>query len=306
MACLVASPAWAARCADFDVIGNGARTAYNPFEPVGASEPFDIRIDSIADGVKGIRFQLVAVDDTQAARRIGAAGPASYNIVWTEDDSRQALAIGASTLGSMDGAQVQPQGRQGQAVTRFRLEIPRGQAAAAGVHSEYVNIEYQCLDNRGNPLGPIQQGGSVLLRVTVPHYAAAYIGSPGQTRGSIDFGTISADTASLTRGISVTALSTSPYEVHFESENGGFLRRRKNDPQGIDYQMTYAGLAVPNGTRALCPTTSVPQGSIEDFRVTLNRDSVGRLPAGAYSDVVTLTFQPRDVISPSGCQIRGR
>jgi len=137
----------------------------------------------------------------------------------------------------------------------------------------------------------------------VPRYVAAYIGSVGQTRGTISFGEVAAPSASLTRAIGITALSTLPYAIEFDSENEVLLKRRKGDTDGIAYNMRYAGVPVLDGETLVCPTTPAPMGRGEQFEVTLDRASISQLPAGDYADTVTLTFTPRDAVGVSACAV---
>jgi spore coat protein U-like protein len=192
----------------------------------------------------------------------------------------------------------------GVEVTRFRWVVPAGQEVSAGEHRENLVIRYQCLDNAGMPLGPIQeQSFGAELRLRVPRFVSAFIGSAGVTRGAISFGPISAATANLNRTIGITALSTLPYRVEFDSENGQQLKRRRNADGGIDYTMRYGGTVVADGDRLVCPMTRAPMGTVEEFEVMLDRTSVARQPAGTYRDTVTITFTPRDVFPPASCAL---
>jgi len=168
-----------------------------------------------------------------------------------------------------------------------------------------VLVGYQACASKGRQFGETQgQPASAELSLTVPRYVAAYIGSAGQTRGTINFGDVGSASATLNRAINITALSTLPFAIKFESENGGLLKRRANEAQGIVYAMNYAGVAVSPGDTMLCPMTPAPMGIGKQFEVGLNRSSINSLPAGNYRDTVTLTFTPRDGIASADCAIR--
>ena len=303
--CYVLPAAAQTQCAQFELIGNGARTEYQPFEASPTTETFDLRVRGLADGVRGVRFLLVDRSPRVSGPGLGATGPLLYDIVWLQESTRRVFVVGNEQPQPMTGAEVSLPGRSGVDITRFRLTVPAGQQAPAQQHRDDLIIRYQCLAANGSAIGATQeQPATIPISVTVPRYAAAYIGSIGQTRGTISFGEVNANTTNLSKAIGITALSTLPYEVAVESENGGILKRRRSDNGGIGYTMQYGGVRIASGDKILCPMTPAPMGQPEQFEVTLDRSSVSQQPAGAYSDTVTLTFRPRDTISIASCQVR--
>jgi spore coat protein U-like protein len=305
LACLAAPAAAQTQCAQFELIGNGARTDYQPFDSSPTVENFDVRIRRLADGISAVRFLLVDRSPQASGPQIGLTGPADYDIVWPENATRRILVVGNEQPQPMTGAQVALPGRSGQQVTRFQLVLPAGQQAPAQTHLQDLVVRYQCLDQNNNAIGATQeQPAAIELAVTVPRYVAAYIGSVGQTRGTISFGDVGNPSAALTQAIGITALSTLPYAVEFESENGMALKRRRSDATGIGYDMRYAGVPVRDGETLVCPTTPAPMGRGEQFEVALDRGSIAALPAGSYDDTVTLTFTPRDAVAVTACSVR--
>uniref|UniRef100_UPI004036F7F5 hypothetical protein n=2 Tax=Sphingopyxis solisilvae TaxID=1886788 RepID=UPI004036F7F5 len=295
------------QCAQFDLIGNGARTDYQPFEPAPTVDTFQLRVSRLNDNVSAVRLLLVDRTPQSAGPQIGASGPLNYDLVWLEDTTRRVFVVGNEQPQPNTGAQIDLPGRAGVAVSQFRLVIPAGQQAAAQTHREDILIRYQCLDRSGNIVGTTQeQPTTFALNVTVPKYAAAYIGSVGTTRGTISFGEVSRPGADLSKSINVTALSTTPYAIEFDSDNGGKLKRRRGDAEGIDYTMRYGNAPVGNGDTMVCPTTPAPMGRGELFEVTLDRGSIAALRAGSYDDTVTLTFTPRDVANVTSCTVQRR
>lgn len=294
-----------AQCAQFELIGNGARTNYQPFEPSPTLETFDLRVRRLADGISSVRFLLVDQTPRVTGPGIGTNGPLNYDLTWLDDNTRRILVVGNEQPQPNTGAQVDLPGRSGVQITRFRLAIPAGQEAVAQTHRENLLVRYQCLDRSGAIIGTTQeQPAAVELAVTVPRYAAAYVGSVGQTRATISFGEVSGPGANLSKAINVTALSTTPYAIEFDSENHGRLKRQRNDADGIAYAMRYGNVDVADGDTMLCPTTPAPMGRGELFEVALDRDSISTLPAGNYEDTVTLTFTPRDVANVTNCAVR--
>jgi spore coat protein U-like protein len=292
------------QCAQFELSGNGARVDYHPFENSPTVESFDMRVRRLADGISGVRFLLVDRTPQSSGPQIGMTGPAVYDVRWLEDSSRPMLVVGNEQPQPNTGAQIFFGERAGIQLTRFQFTVPAGQQAPAQIHRENLMVRYQCLDSRGRQVGATQEQSALIeLSLTVPRYVAAYVGSAGQTRGTIDFGDVGAPSANLTRTVNITALSTMPYAIKFESENGGLLKRRMTDVQGISYALNYAGVAVSAGDTLLCSMTPAPMGRGEQLEVGLDRASIATLPAGAYRDTVTMTFTPRDALPVSNCEL---
>ena len=216
-----------------------------------------------------------------AGPQIGTSGPAVYDVSWLEDNTRRVLVVGNEQPQPNTGAQVLFVERSGVKITRFRLSVPAGQQSHAQVHRENLTIRYQCLDSQGRQIGATQeQPASVELSVTVPRYVAAYIGSAGQTRGTINFGDVGQPTANLRKSVNVTALSTLPYAVRFESENGGLLKRRSSETHGIIYGMNYA---VFRSVRAIrCCARSPPRqwDGVSSLRLALIAHPSQHCPQG--------------------------
>ena len=304
MLCWTLPAAAQTQCVQFELIGNGARTDYQPFESSPTVETFDLRVRRLADGISGVRFLLVDRTPQPTGPQIGLTGPLSYDITWLQDSTRRVLVVGNEQPQPMTGADLTFPGRSGVQITRFRLTVPAGQQAPAQVHREDLVVRYQCIGANGNPIGATQeQPAAVEIALTVPRYVAAYIGSVGQTRGTISFGDVAAPSAALTKAIGITALSTLPYAIEFGSENKALLKRRRSDTEGIGYTMRYAGVPVLDGETMVCPITPAPTGRGEQFEVALDRASIALLPAGDYADTVTLTFTPRDSVGVSGCAV---
>ncbi len=154
LASVWAAPAFAqGRCAQFQVIGNGPRTDYNPFDPSGVQDNFEIRVEGLADGVKRVRFLLVDTTLGTNGPGIGPNGPADYDVRWLEDTTRTVFVVGNDLLNPTNGAEARLPGMRGVDIVRFRLNVPRGQSAPAGTHRENLQIRYQCLNSAGVQIG---------------------------------------------------------------------------------------------------------------------------------------------------------
>ena len=299
-----ASPALGqTQCVMFDTIGNGAKATYDPFSSSPEVDFFDIKIKRLDDGVRGVRFVLADVSPRNGGPGIGPFGPERYGIAWQDDTGRTAFVVGNAQPMALLSPEVMLNGRGNAAeVMRFLWTIAPGQQASAQEHREELTIRYQCLDGAGAPIGPVQeQSFGLELALNVKRYAAAFIGSIGNTRGAIDFGPISNATANLTRTIGITAQSTLPYDVEVKTDNGQKLMRQRGAVDGIDYTMRYRGVSIADGDTITCPITEAPAGTTGQFEVTLDRDLVARQAVGNYSDVVTLTITPRDTLPVASC-----
>jgi hypothetical protein len=291
------------RCAQFEMVGTGARLPYNPFDPNDASQAFQVRVGRLNSAASKVRFLLVDTTRGSTGPKLGPNGPMDYDIRWTGDATRTVFVADNQLVNETNGA-LGNFNSAGVDMVDFRLTIPRGQSAPASIHLEELEVRYQCLDASGNTIGTQQeQLAPIEIRAIVPLFAAAYIGGPGNYRGLIDFGEINAATANLTKSLSVTALSTVPYEVLVQSDHAGKIIRTATDP-GIPYRMRFAQTEVPNGGRIVCPVTPMPGGQSRDFEVTLDRNALKGAASGDYGDVVTLTFTPKDIASPAGCALK--
>ena len=302
-----APPALAqSQCATFETIGNGAKTTYDPFSPSPTLEFFDIKIRRANVGVRGVRFILADTTPRGGGPGVGPLGPLRYDVTWPENTARTAFVVGNAQPMALLSPEVRLQGQGNNAVevTRFLWTVAPGQQASAQQHRESLTVRYQCLDSQGAALGPFQeQTFGVDLILNVDRFAAAYIGSIGNTRGAISFGPIGASTANLSRAIGITALSTLPYQIEVETENGQKLKRQQSATDGIDYTMRYGGVTIADGDKVTCPITAAPTGTINQFEVTLDRASVARQAVGTYADTVTLTFTPRDTYAVTSCVV---
>lgn len=283
-------------CAAFEIVGAGLTASYNPFDTANVAVNFQIKVVRLTGGVQSIRFILVDPTPVTGGPGLGANGPKIYDVRWVPDATRNVLVWTGQPVTAANSASVPVSGGGGAVVTtNFQLTLPRGQAVSAGSFTENLDVRYQCI--RGGTADPqLEQIGSGAMRLTlnVPQYAAAYIGSAGQTRGTIAFGTLSPDTSNLSKTIAITALSTLPYEIKLSSDNGGKLKRSAGASDGIGYTTRYAGRALAAGQPLICPATPAPSGRVSELEVTLDGSAIGTLPAGSYRDVLTLTFSPRD------------
>lgn len=308
----LAGPAYAAslpdyatanRCAVFETVGKGATTDYQPFDPAPTIDTFDIRA-RVADSVSSVRFLLVDSSPRGGGPAIGDAGPVNYDLVWLTDSSKRVLVQGQEQPVAMAGAVISPKGKSGQGETTFQLVVPAGQEVGARRHQENLKVRFQCLGGNGQSLGPVQeQYVGVDVAVVVPAYAAAYIGSVGQTKGTIDFGELGSSDADVTRSIGITALSTTPYEIQVVAEQNSRLLSSGNGAAAIPFKMNYGGQDVESSGRVVCPMTRAPMGTTEQFAVTLDGKAIARQPAGTYRGTVILTVSPRDLIAQNSCAL---
>lgn len=311
MATLIAAPPASAtnspggQCARFDVLGNGLRLTYQPFEPGAAADTFDLRIDRLSSNVDAVRF--VIIDPTRGTQgfKVGPAGPEVYALTWTERPDRTVLTGAGGVPEGLIGAETTLPGRQGRSVMRFLASVPGAQAAAAGRHIQPLTIRYQCLDDRGRPIsGLLEQPATLEMIVTVPSSADIYVGSVGQSRGSINFGTIGAG-SDLSRTVPVITRATSAFVIDIDTENNERLLRPGNNAGAgaIAYGMRLGTTVIADGDRLACPATAMPSGQTDLLEVTLDSEDVARVPAGRYRDVITLSVTPSDIRSSAAqCQ----
>lgn len=293
-----------AGCADFASAGTGLSIQYDPFSNTPVNRILTLRVSRVTPSATSVRFVIVDPDPAAGVSRLGSAGPEGYDIAWTRDSSRPVFFLGAEQPNATNGAVVSfGPGPSGDVVQEtFRLSVPAGQSVGAGDYYEPLEVRYVCYSG-DSALGGVetQSAGRVAVDLETPEMVSAWVGSMGNRRGEIDLGVLGQAQGSVTGGLAVTTQSTSPYEISV-SAKWGELRRSEADVVGLPYSMRLGGLAVERGDTIVCDRTPAPSGRSHALQVGVNGADVATRPAGAYSDVITLTFAPRLGLSAqSGC-----
>jgi len=303
LAAFVAPQAASAGCADFQITGQDLSLQYDPFSSAPVTRAFTVRIRRIDSAATAVRFLLADPDSMAGAPRIGS-GPGGYDIRWNRDSSRQVFVSGAEQPNATNGALVAfGDGPSGDMATEtFLFTLPAGQDASAGDYYQALEARFVCYSGDqviGSP--DFQQGAGLAIDLNVPERISTYVGAAGVRRGEIAFGPLDPTGGVVSRNLIVTAQSTVPYDIDVASR-WGRLQRRQGDDYGLDYTMRLSGVSVQRGSTLSCTRTPAPSGRAHPFQVDLAQDQAARAPAGAYSDVVTLTFTPRaGLASPSTC-----
>jgi hypothetical protein len=291
-------------CATFQVLGTDLDLTYNPFRPAPVAHPFLMRITRLNPAATGVRFILVDATPSRGRSRIGTAGPFDYNIVWLNDEAQQVFYFGSQSVNSANSASVSFDSSGRPLTLNFALQIPPGQPVPASQQFENVEVIYQCEFGNKAGMQQVQDDSRVQIRLAIPRYFGAYIGSPGRTRGQIDFGSLTDDTSSAQKFVSVTAVSTVDYTIRVSTDRGSTLRRSDRDPEGIPYTMQFANTQVRDNSVLACPRTQTALGDTEPFTVKLAGEHLHDLHAGSYRDTITLTFTPSDLVRPGpDCQL---
>lgn len=293
-----------AGCADFASAGTGLSIEYNPFSSAPVNRTLTVRVSRVTPSATSVRFIIVDPNPARGASLLGVAGPAGYDIAWGRDGSQPVFFHGAEQPNATNGAVVSfGAGPSGDVVQEtFHLTVPPGQSVGAGDYYEPLEIRYVCYsgDERLDG-GEVQQGGRVAIDLEVPEMLSAYVGSVGTRRGEIDLGVLGREADSASGSVVITTQSTAPYEIAVGAK-WGVLRRGETDTAGLPYAMRLSGLSVERGDTIVCDRTPAPAGRSHALQVSVKGEDAMSQPAGAYSDVITLTFAPRLGLSAqSGC-----
>lgn len=305
-AALAAPQAAVAGCAEFQITGTDLSLSYDPFSAAPVERSFTLRVRRVDSMATAVRFLLADTDSPAAAPRIGT-GPAGYGIRWNRDTSRQVFVGGAVQPNATNGALVHfGEGPSGDVVTEtLRFSLPAGQDAAAGDYYEALEARFVCYSGDqmlGSP--DFQQGAGLAVDLNVPERISTYVGAAGVRRGEIAFGPLDSTGGVASRSLVVTTQSTVPYDIGVAAK-WGRLQRRDGDSYGLNYAMRLSGIPVQAGSALSCTRTPAPSGRAHPFQVDLAQDQAARIPAGGYTDTVTLTFTPRaGLSSPDGCSGR--
>ncbi|MDY6922360.1 MAG: hypothetical protein SWI22_00175 [Pseudomonadota bacterium] len=293
-----------AGCADFASAGTGLSIQYDPFSNAPVGRILTMRVSRVTPSATSVRFIIVDPTPAAGASRLGVAGPEGYDVAWTKDSSQPVFFRGAEQPNATNGAVVSfGSGPSGDVVHEtFRLSVPAGQSVGAGDYYEPLEVRYVCYSGNDRLDGvEIQSAGRVAIDLETPEMISAWVGSAGVRRGEIDLGVIGREQGSATGSVVITAQSTSPYEISVGAK-WGVLRRGEADTAGLPYAMRLGGLSVARGDTVVCDRTAAPAGRNHALQVSVRAEDALSQPAGAYSDVVTLTFAPRLGLSAqSGC-----
>lgn len=298
-------------CATFETIGTDLDVVYSPFLPVQTVRPFLIRVTRNNPAATSVRFILL--DTTQSAQgnpRIGPAGPIGYDIQWLGNTGQHVFFDGNRVVDQTNGATVSfgsgPIG--GLRTASMVMSIPAGRPVAASRQIENLEVSFQCYAG-ANPIGSPgnQVGNQLQVDLTVVPYFGAYIGSAGTSSGRIDIGNITVGVGVPTGHIAVTAMSTLPYDVRFQTDRHQMLRQSDTATDGIPYTMRFANVPAVDGGTLRCPIPPIPSGATQNLDVILDNSHTAQLRAGRYSDTITVTFTPYDggPIPSGGCVPRG-
>lgn len=299
----LAMPQAANACASFQVSGSDLTVSYDPFGVSSIERIFTLRVQRQDSSATAVRFILVDPDASGGVTRVGQ-GPEGYNVVSVRDPSRPLLFRGAEQPNAANGLLTSfSQGPGGDIATEtLRLSIPAGRATPAGDFYEPIEVRFACETSDGAISSPdYQLGAQVAVDLRVPQKISTFIGAPGGRRGQINFGRLTPGGGIVQRDIVVTAQSTVAYSVELEAQRGR-LQRSDDDEYGIDYQLRLSGVPVGPGGEMVCQRTPAPAGRLHDLEVQLSQAQVGRVPAGSYSDTITMSFTPRMGLSGAvGC-----
>ena len=296
----MATEAQASPCVQVQINSGSLNLHYDPFSPGTLQQTFTLRVRRTSPNIRAANIVLVDTDSTGSNHQLGHRGPRGYTITQAEGNLRAVLVSGAEQPNRTNGVAINfANGAQNDVETvNLTFTLPAGRDVRAGQFTEDLEARFFCvLANRDITPIESQTNNGLRLDLTVPEKISTYIGSAGTRRGQINLGTL--DTRSPTvRPLAITAQTTVAYDMQMEKSRGQ-LRRRDDDSYGIPYAMTLDNRPVSDGSVMQCPRTPVPAGRTHTLQVAVQPQDVRAVPAGNYSDVVTLTFVPRSGLARS-------
>ena len=303
--CLWASAALAASvtpCASFSVARDDLRVTYNPFSSSAETKNFVIKAERGSSDVATVRAFLRDPTPSGSYPKIGTNGPAEYDITDRDNSGSTSIFVWNSTVtpntGGLNFEFGNTNGSGGNIdTTRLQLSIPALQATGPGSHRQGIDVIYTCYSRTGAVVASdVQTTSAVEIDLDVARQFGAFTGTAGVTSGSIDFGAIDVTSNTLrTSRATVTVLSSVKYDMSVASLRG-FMLRQKTDGAGMPYTATIDDKRITPNFSVSCPSTG-PSGRNHPVIVTLDPRDASKLPAGAYSDTLTITFEPRDGVS---------
>lgn len=301
-----AGAAAAEPCVRFEAARTDLALQYDPFSPRPTVRPFVLRVFRKDPSVTTVKFALEDPTPSHGRSRVGPAGPYDYDIVWTSDIGQKVFVVGETSLAPITtGVTVSFSGRSNMVDVPLVLRIPPGQPVPASRQDELLRVAFSC--ESGVRLGPQQQqtDNRVEIRLDIPHYFGAFVGTPGRTHGEIDFGVLKDAGQTEEKRAAITAVSTVPYTIRVRTKGGSELRRVPGAQDGIPYRMRFGDVDIADDALLTCPVPQSTLGDTESLKVRLDDSRLHDLQAGAYRDIVTLTFTPLDAAPAAGrCALR--
>jgi spore coat protein U-like protein len=295
LACMTASYAHAeAPCASFSVARDDLRTNYNPFAANEDRTNFVLRAEKGNSDVAEVRALLKDASPRGGVPVIGTDGPAEYSIYLRNNDNQRIFDWRSGTLTGSNGLTFTYRDSRSVSTANLVLLIPAQQPSGAARHVQALEVAYACYNAAGALIGSgTQTSQDVLIDLNVTRIFGAYTGSLGNRAGTIDFGPIDVRAASIVSGrAAVTALSSVRYGMTIRSERGFQIRQSPNG-QGLPYAATLDGMTVSQDGRFSCARTGAA-GREHQLALALDTRGAANLPAGDYSDTLTITFLARD------------
>jgi hypothetical protein len=305
MVSLVAFSAHAdAPCASFSVPRDDVRVNYNPFAVAVDRTNFAVRTQRRDNDVAEVRFLLKDTTPRGDQPVIGTDGPAEYTIEARDEAGRTVFDWRSGSLTPLNGLNVMFRDNRNVASSNLTLVIPALQPSAATRHTQPLDVVFECYDSGGSLVGNgVQTSQDLLLDLTVTRIFGAYTGTIGQRNGTIDFGPIDVRSgAPLTSQAAITALSSVRYGLSIRSDRNFQIRQTQDGP-GLPYSARLDGIAINQYDRFICPRSG-PTGRNHQIALELDTRNAANLPAGDYSDTLTVTFLARDgadVATRGGC-----
>lgn len=283
-----------ASCAEFRATASDLNLVYDPFSPSGIDRTFTLRTQRLDPDVTSVRIVIADPAAISRGASMGRNADLRYDIRWARDTGRTVFVSGAEQPNATNGALIEfGAGRPGDVINEsFRIHIPPGQSAGAGDYYQALELRYICYNGRQELDRNIQIGPQVAVNLSVPEKISTFVGSPGIRSGRVNFGDVDASLGDVIRNLSITALSTVPYDINVDSDRGA-LKRFDRDDASLPYHLTLSGFSVTDRSRIVCDRTPAPGGRNHNLRVELKAQDISAAPAGAYGDTVTLTFSPR-------------
>jgi hypothetical protein len=293
-------------CASFSVPRDEVRVNYNPFAVAVDRTNFAVRTQRRDSEITEVRFLLKDKTPRGDQAVIGNDGPAEYNIEPRGEPGRTIFDWRSGTLTPLNGLNVMFRDNRNVASSNVALVIPALQPSAATRHTEALDVVFECYNANGAMVGNgIQTSQDLLVDLTVIRIFGAYTGTIGQRNGTVDFGPIDVRSgASLTSQAAITALSSVRYGLSIRSERNFHIRQTRNGA-GLPYSVVLDGVTVNQDDRFAC-ARSGPTGRNHEIALELDTRGAANLPAGDYSDTLTVTFLARDgadVTTRGGCVV---
>ena len=288
---VIGAPAWANCNAVVALDGSAPLVQYDPFEGLARSDDLIVRVTNAGDTACTLAVSVTGGQPGNDRVMVNGTQRLPYRIETL--DGREVPNDASAVIGSV----TLPAGAGQQTSLVLRIKVPAGVIGPAGFYEDALTIQVYSIGATTEKIG-----SELLSRASAQIEVRAQVnisGASGSFGGSpfalprIDFGPMQTD---ATRNAFIQVRATTTVGITLSSQNSGQLI---HESLGASARVAYAAtldgqdLALASGPSTLDRSPPLSLDGVSYLLILRIAGAVDRLPAGEYSDVLTVSVAPR-------------